>query len=81
MQETFWGLVTSVADEHPNRVVAVDDYGRSLTSLQLRVEAESVAAGLFELGIGSGSIVSWQLPTTLESIVMLAACARLGADV
>ena len=47
MQETFWGLVTSVADEHPNRVVAVDDHGRSLTSLQLRVKAESVAAGLF----------------------------------
>jgi acyl-CoA synthetase (AMP-forming)/AMP-acid ligase II len=79
MQQTFWGLVTSVADEYPNRVVAVDDYGRSLTSLQLRVEAESVAAGLFEFGIGPGSIVSWQLPTTLESVVMLAACARLGA--
>ena len=78
MTETLWGLVASVADEHPNRVVAVDDYGRSLTSSQLRDEAESVAAGLVELGMGPGSIVSWQLPTTLESAVMLAACARLG---
>lgn len=78
MTETFWGLVAAAADEHPTRVVAVDDYGRSLTSSLLRDEAESVAAGLLQLGIGPGSIVSWQLPTTLESLVMLAACARLG---
>ncbi len=79
MTQTFWGLVAAVADAHPDRVVAADDYGRSLTSSQLRVEAESVAGGLLKLGIGPGSIVSWQLPTTLESVVMLAACARLGA--
>jgi len=78
MTQTLWGLLATVADEYPDRVVAVDDYGRSLTSSQLRSEAESVAGGLLELGIGPGSTVSWQLPTTLESVVMLAACARLG---
>jgi len=78
MTQTLWGLLATVADEYPDRVVAVDDYGRSLTSSQLRSEAESVAGGLLELGIGPGSTMSWQLPTTLESVVMLAACARLG---
>ena len=78
MTQTFWGVVAAAAEAHPDRVVAVDDYGRSLTTLELRDAAESVAAGLVELGMTPGSIVSWQLPTTLESAVMLAACARLG---
>ena len=79
MTGTFWEFIESVAAANPDRVVAVDDFGRSLTTSQLRAEAQSVAAGLFDLGIGPGSVVSWQLPTTLESVVMLAACARLGA--
>jgi len=78
MTQTFWGVVAAAAEEHPNRVVAVDDFGRSLTTVELRDAAESVAAGLHELGMRPGSVVSWQLPTTLESAVMLAACARLG---
>jgi len=78
MTETFWGFVSSSADTHPDRVVVVDDSGRSLTTLEFRNAAETVAAGLFELGLEPGSVVSWQLPTTLESAVMLGACARLG---
>ncbi|MEX1218694.1 MAG: AMP-binding protein [Acidimicrobiales bacterium] len=79
MAGTFWEFVETVSFAEPDRVVAVDDFGRSLTTKQLRDSAEEVAAGLFELGIRSGSVVSWQLPTTLESVVMLVACARLGA--
>lgn len=79
MVGTFWEFIDSVAAAHPNRVVAVDDFGRGLTTSQFRSAAESVAAGLFDLGVGPGSVVSWQLPTTLESVVMLGACARLGA--
>jgi acyl-CoA synthetase (AMP-forming)/AMP-acid ligase II len=78
MADTFWGLVERTAHSHADRVVVVDDYGRSLTASQFRDAAESVAAGLTELGIGSKSVLSWQLPTTIESVVMLAACARLG---
>jgi len=76
---TFWKLVVATAAAHPDRIVVVDDHGRSLTSVQLRDRAEEVAAGLVDLGSGPGSVVSWQLPTTLESAVMLVACARLGA--
>ena len=76
---TFWEFVVATAAAHPDRIVVVDDHGRSLTSAQLRDRAEEVAAGLVDLGLESGSVVSWQLPTTLESAVMLVACARLGA--
>ena len=78
MAETFWDFVNSTAQQHPNRVVAADDYGRSLTTGQLRDAAEQVAAGILELGVVPGGVVSWQIPTTLEAIVMLVACARLG---
>jgi cyclohexanecarboxylate-CoA ligase len=78
MTETFWGLVDDTARAHPARVLAVDDHGRSLTATRLRDEAESVAAGLVSLGAEPGNVVSWQLPTTLEAIVLMAACARLG---
>lgn len=78
MGETLWDLVVAVAAEHPDRVVAVDDHGRRCTTSSLRDDAEVVAAGLSDLGMAPGSVVSWQLPTTLESLVMLVACARLG---
>jgi cyclohexanecarboxylate-CoA ligase len=73
---TFWQLVSDAAVSAPARVVLADDHGRSLTTLQLRDAAERVAAGL---RAGPGTVVSWQLPTTLEAVVLLAALARLGA--
>lgn len=78
MAETFWDFVNSTAQQYPDRVVAVDDFGRSLTTGQLHDSAERVAAGLLELGVVPGGVVSWQIPTTLEAVVMLVACARLG---
>ncbi|MEJ6512564.1 MAG: AMP-binding protein [Acidimicrobiales bacterium] len=78
MAETFWDFVNLTAQQYPDRVVAVDDFGRSLTTGQLRDAAEQVAAGLLELGVVPGGVVSWQIPTTLEAVVMLVACARLG---
>jgi acyl-CoA synthetase (AMP-forming)/AMP-acid ligase II len=79
MPETYWGLIEAAAEAHPERVVLVDDYGRSLTSSQLRDSAASAAAALAERGVGVGSVVSWQLPTTLETMVVMAALTRLGA--
>ena len=73
---TFWELLASTAERHPDRVVVADDHGRSLTSEQLRDAAERAAAGL---GVRPGQIVSWQLPTVLESVVLMAALARVGA--
>ena len=72
---TVWGLVAAVAESHPARVLFRDSRGRSLTAAELRNAAERVASSL---GVQPGDVVSWQLPTVLESVVLLAALARLG---
>ena len=79
MAETYWYLVEAAARMHPERVVLTDDFGRSLTNSQLRDSASSTAAALYERGVRDGSVVSWQLPTTLETMVVMVALARLGA--
>jgi acyl-CoA synthetase (AMP-forming)/AMP-acid ligase II len=73
---TFWKLVSDAAAASPERVLLADDHDRSLTAAGLRDAAERVAAGL---PAGPGTVVSWQLPTTIEAVVLLAALARLGA--
>ena len=76
---TFWQLVDEAALQHPDRVIIADDYGRRYTNLQFRDAALGVAAALADAGVGSGTVVSWQLPTVIESLVLLAALARLDA--
>jgi acyl-CoA synthetase (AMP-forming)/AMP-acid ligase II len=76
IQVTLWQLVLDAATSAPSRVILADDHGRSLTTVQFREAAERVAAGL---GVGPGTVVSWQLPTTIESAVLMAALARVGA--
>ena len=55
-----------------------DEGGRSLTFAAFRDHAEEVAAGLVALGVRPDHIVSWQLPTSLEAAVLMAALSRLG---
>src|SRR5512132_3107349 len=76
---TVWTLVEQGADQWADHVLLADDHGRSLTGRQLRDAAEGVAADLATRGITAGTIVSWQLPTTLETLVVMVALARLGA--
>ncbi len=51
----------------------------ALNARQLHDAACATAAAFAERGIGAGTVVSWQLPTTLETMVVMAALARLGA--
>lgn len=76
---TFWSLVETAARAHPDWVVLADDYGRRLSCAQLRDSALTCAAALAQRGIGAGTVVSWQLPTTLETMVVMTALTRLGA--
>jgi non-ribosomal peptide synthetase component E (peptide arylation enzyme) len=76
---TYWALVESAARSRPDRVVLSDDYGRNLTARGLRKCALRTAAALSQAGVREGTVVSWQLPTTLETMVVMAALARLGA--
>jgi acyl-CoA synthetase (AMP-forming)/AMP-acid ligase II len=79
MTGTYWGLAEEAAHAHPERIVLVDDYGRSLTNAELRDAAECTAAALAQRGIRDGTVVSWQLPSTLETMVLMVALTRLGA--
>ena len=77
--DSYWSLLSDCAAQEPDWVVLADDYGRTLTTGQLRDSALRHAAALHSLGIGSGSIVSWQLPSTLEAMVVMVSLARIGA--
>lgn len=76
---TFWELVVQAAEEQPQALVVSDDHGRSLTRTQLREAAEAAAAALSDRGIRTDTVVSWQLPTTIDAVVLLVALARIGA--
>src|ERR1700728_730522 len=76
MAMTFWDLISIAAAQHPERVLLSDVHGRELTSAGLRDAAEQVAVGL---SLNSDDVVSWQMPTVLESVVLMAALTRVGA--
>jgi cyclohexanecarboxylate-CoA ligase len=76
---TYWELIAAAAARDPDRTVLSDDHGRSLTAHGLQDAACATAAALAGRGVGTGSVVSWQLPTTLETMVVMAALTRLGA--
>ena len=76
---SLWQLVTARAQETPDAQMAVDERGETMTFGQLKERAEVAAAGLAELGVGEGTVVSWQLPTWIESMVLVAALGRLQA--
>jgi acyl-CoA synthetase (AMP-forming)/AMP-acid ligase II len=76
---TFWQLVDRAAEENPDAPVVSDDHGRSFSRIQLRDAAEATAAALSGRGVTTDTVVSWQLPTTIEAVVLLVALARIGA--
>jgi cyclohexanecarboxylate-CoA ligase len=76
---TIWELVRRRAEVSTGRVMLLDAHGRRVTFDELATLAERTAAGLLAQGIGPGSLVTWQLPTRIDSIVVSMALARLGA--
>ncbi len=76
---SMWELVEARAAASPDRRMVIDENGRSLTFGQFRDRCAVVAAGLHDMGIGPSTVVSWQLPTRLETVVLSVALARLGA--
>ncbi len=75
---TLWELVTRRAELTPDRPALLQD-DRTLSFGGLRARAERVAAGLYDMGVRSGTVVAWQLPTRIETAVLSFALARLGA--
>ena len=76
---TLWELLERRAAGTPDLLMLADEHDRELTWSQFLAEAERVAAGLLALGIGPGTVVSWQLPTRISTVVLSFALSRLGA--
>src|SRR5438067_12635479 len=75
----LWELIERRAEATPEGQLAVDHTGRATTFADYVGACQRAAAGLQGLGIGEGSVVSWQLPTWIESMVLVGALSRLSA--
>jgi cyclohexanecarboxylate-CoA ligase len=75
---TFWGLLEARVALTPDDLLFVDEAGRRMTFAQFRDAALTTAAGLNGLGIGPGSVVSWILPTAIDTFVTMMALSRLS---
>ena len=76
---TLWELVERRAQESPDALFLTDEGKRTKTFAEYRSAAERVAAGLAATGVGQDTAVTWQMPTWIESFVLVAALSRLGA--
>lgn len=74
----FWSLIEARATTTPDAVFLEDETDRPLTFAEYRSRAEEVAAGLLDCGIRPGTVVSWQLPTCIDTAVLMAALSRLS---
>ena len=77
--ESLWELVVRRAEATPGNIFAIDEDQRSLSFAQYRDASERCAAGLAENGVTAETRVSWQLPTTIDALILCAALSRLGA--
>lgn len=75
---TFWELIERRAALTPDRPFLIQD-DRTLTFGDLRTRAERVAAGLYAMGVRPGTVVAWQLPTRVETVLLSFALTRIGA--
>ncbi|MSZ37272.1 MAG: AMP-binding protein, partial [Actinobacteria bacterium] len=77
--KTLWQLISERALMTPDKRMALDGNGRTLTYGEYKNWCERVAAGLSNRGIGKNTNVSWVLPSRFESLVLTGALSRLGA--
>jgi len=75
-------VITDFLDEYaaatPDKVAFIDSR-RRVTFAELKAEVDRVALGLLRLGVGTGDVVSFQLPNSIEWIVVHYAASRIGA--
>lgn len=76
---SMWELVAARAERSPHATMLIDQAGRKITFGRFAERCAEIAAGLHTLGIGPGTVVSWQLPTRIDTVVLSMALARLGA--
>src|SRR4051794_31600188 len=76
---SLWDLIEQRAADTPEARFVIDEEGRTLTFSEYRDAALRAAAAFHARGIGVGDVVSWQLPTWIEAMMLVGGLARLGA--
>ena len=76
---SFWELLEKRAAATPDRTMLIDAADRRVTFAEFKTWAERAAAGFCAMGIRENSVVTWQLPTRIETLVASFALSRLGA--
>ncbi|GAA1970463.1 hypothetical protein GCM10009798_34020 [Nocardioides panacihumi] len=74
-----WQLAVDRARLTPDREFAVDERGRHITFAAFHELSAGIAASLAAQGVRPGTVVSWQLPTTIEAMALAVALSRIGA--
>jgi acyl-CoA synthetase (AMP-forming)/AMP-acid ligase II len=77
--DRLWDLVTARARSTPDGLLVVDQRRRRMTFAEFRDAVERTAAGFAARGVRAGTVVSWQLPSRIETMVLTLALSRLGA--
>jgi acyl-CoA synthetase (AMP-forming)/AMP-acid ligase II len=77
--QTLWELVDRRAELSPDHPMLFDASGETVTFGAFRDRALTTAAGLAAMGIDDTTRVSWQLPTSVDAVVLAFALARLGS--
>ena len=75
----LWTLVELAAQQWPDDPMLVSRQGDRCTFAEFRTRASQTAAGLADLGVSRRDVVSWILPTWVDTVVLAAALSRLGA--
>jgi acyl-CoA synthetase (AMP-forming)/AMP-acid ligase II len=78
-ERDLWSLIEARCEATPDGSFLIDERRFEITFAEYRDRALRAAAGLSELGVARGDRVSWQLPTWIESAVLVGALSRLGA--
>jgi cyclohexanecarboxylate-CoA ligase len=73
----LWELIAARVEATPDLEMMCDEAGGRLTYREFTERAEGVAAGVLDLGVRAGDVVSWILPSWLDAVVLSAALNRI----
>ncbi|CAB4365007.1 unannotated protein [freshwater metagenome] len=77
--DTMWALFADRVRRTPDAFMFGDEHGRRFTCAESLAWAERVAAGFHAMGVDERTVVSWQLPTRIETVIISLALSRIGA--
>ena len=75
----LWELIEARVAATPDLEMACDESGRRADLLAVHGASRTHGRRAMAMGIGAGDVVSWELPSWIDSMVLSAAINRLDA--